>query len=149
MTLPITDKPQQGTLCIPAAPGGALKGEYCTDFWCYGMFRSISESMGKPVPTGTLGLYIDSASDLLRGFPCCSHTTPQWYAIVSHSHCANLDGTNIEPDVWVIDNPQRASRLALLYRKDGCTFCTSRLWEIADRTEVKHFAASLVRAVLG
>lgn len=138
-----------GNLCIPEMGADDLRGEYCTDFWCYGMFRSISESMGKPVPTGTLGLYIDSGSDLLRGFPCCNHTTPQWYAIVSHSHCANLDGTNIEPDVWVIDNPQRASRLALLYRKDGCTFCTSRLWEIANRTEVKHFAASLVRAVLG
>ncbi len=147
MTLPITDKPQQGTLCIPAAPGGALKGEYCTDFWCYGMFKSISESMGKPVPTGTLGLYINTQSELLGGFPCEEHTTPQWYSLVMHSHCANLDGTDIAPDVWVIDNPLRASRLALLYRENGACVCTSRLWEIADRPEVKHFAASLVKAI--
>ena len=136
-------------LYIPGAGENDLRGEYCTDFWCYGMFRSISESMGKPVPTGTLGLYINSESELLRGFPCNDHTTPQWYGIISHSHCANLDGTSIEPDVWVIDNPQRASRLALLYRENGHTVCTSRLWEIADRIEAKHFAASLVRAVLG
>lgn len=138
-----------GTLCIPNAPEDALRGEYCTDFWCYGMFKSISESMGKPVPTGTLGLFIEKDSSLLGGFPCESHTTPQWYALVTHSHCADLSGTGIEPEVWVIDNPQRAARLALLYRDGEKTVCTSRLWEIADRIEVKHFAASLVGGILG
>ncbi|MGN1422544.1 MAG: hypothetical protein ACI4XA_04145 [Oscillospiraceae bacterium] len=151
-TLPIVNDisaANEKTLCIPKAGENDLRGEYCTDFWCYGMFRSISESMGKPVPTGTLGLFINKDSALLGGFPCEEHTTPQWYGLVTHSHCANLDGTDIEPDVWVIDNPQRASRLALLYRDNGRTVCTSRLWEIADRVEVRHFAASLVKAVLG
>ena len=151
-TLPIVSdisKADEKTLCIPKAGESDLKGEYCTDFWCYGMFRQISESMGRQVPTGTLGLFIDQASGLLGGFPCESHTTPPWYHIVSHSHCANLDGTDIEPDVWVIDNPQRASRLALLYRSGSITVCTSRLWEIADKIEVKHFAASLVDGILG
>ena len=151
-TLPIVNdisNATEKTLCIPKAGENDLRGEYCTDFWCYGMFRSISESMGKPVPTGTLGLFINKDSALLGGFPCEDHTTPQWYGLVTHSHCANLDGTDIEPDVWVIDNPQRASRLALLYSDNGRTVCTSRLWEIADRVEVKHFAASLVKAVMG
>ncbi len=137
------------TLCIPYPAENDLRGEYCTDFWCYGMFRSISESMKKPVPVGTLGLYINTGSPLLKGFPCDDHTTPPWYALVTHSFCANLDGTDIEPDVWVIDNPQRASRLALLYRKNDITVCTSRLWEIAERPEVKCFAASLVLAITG
>ena len=150
-TVPIVrELPKNGAdvraLYIPDAEEDSLRGEYCTDFWCYGMFRSISESMGKPVPTGTLGLLIDRESDLLRGFPCEKHTTPQWYGIVSHSHCAKLPG-NIVPDVWVIDNPQRAERLALLYRYNGAAVCTSRLWEIADRIEVKHFAASLVQCI--
>ncbi len=137
------------TLCIPYPSDNDLRGEYCTDFWCYGMFKSISESMKKPVPTGTLGLYINTESPLLKGFPCDDHTTPPWYALVTHSFCANLDGTEIEPDVWVIDNPQRASRLALLYKRDGITVCTSRLWEISGRPEVKCFAASLVMAIMG
>lgn len=136
----------KAALYIPYAEEDGLRGEYCTDFWCYGMFRSISESMGKPVPTGTLGLLIDRESELLRGFPCEKHTTPQWYAIVTHSHCARLP-RDIVPDVWVIDNPQRAERLALLYRVGGAVVCTSRLWEIADRVEVKHFAASLFKGI--
>lgn len=136
-----------GGLCIPKAPKDALAGEYCTDFWCYGMFKSISESMGKPVPTGTLGLCIDNKSELLDAFPCEKHTTPPWYSIIKHSHCANLDSTDIVPDIWVIDNPLRASRLALLYRDNGACVCTSRLWEIANRIEVKTFAASLVNAL--
>ena len=138
----------KNALYIPDAEEGSLRGEYCTDFWCYGMFRSISESMGKPVPTGTLGLLIDKESGLLRGFPCEKHTTPQWYGIVTHSHCARLP-RDIVPDVWVIDNPQRAERLALLYRVGGAVVCTSRLWEIADRIEVKHFAASLLEGIAG
>ncbi len=147
-TLPIVhDKPRGGALCIPYSEEGDLKGEYCTDFWCYGMFKSISESMGKPVPAGTLGLLPNTESELLRGFPCEAHTSPVWYDIVTHSFAANLDGTEITPDVWVIDNPERASRLALLYR-DGGVVCTSRLWEIADNIEVKHFAASLMNAIL-
>ncbi len=151
-TLPVTHDFEQAksqlSLYIPIKRESDLAGEYCTDFWCYGMFRSISESMGKPVPTGTLGLFIDEKSPLLGGFPTEYYTTPRWYNIVSHSHCADLDGTEIEPDVWVIDNPERRKRLALLYRQEGAVCCTSRLWEIADRIEVKHFAAALVESVL-
>ena len=132
-------------LYVPLLDEQSLAGEYCTDFWCYGMFRSISESMGKPVPTGTLGLLINEKSELLRDFPCESHTTPQWYEIVKHSRCADLDGTDIEPEVWVIDNPERRKRLGLLYRRDGALCCTSRLWEIADRPEARWFALSLLK----
>lgn len=136
-----------GSLYIPRLDENSLPGEYCTDFWCYGMFRSISESMGKPVPTGTLGLLIDNNSELLSEFPCTDHTTPQWYNIISHSRCADLDGTSIEPEVWVIDNPERRKRLGLLYRRDGVVCCTSRLWEIAEHPEVKWFAKSILDAL--
>lgn len=138
-----------GSLYVPALGEDSLPGEYCTDFWCYGMFRSISESMGKPVPTGTLGLLIDNKSPLLAEFPCESFTTPQWYEIVTHSRCADLDGTDIEPEVWVIDNPERHKRLGLLYTIGNTVCCTSRLWEIADRPEVKWFAKSLLDEISG
>ena len=137
---------REKSLYIPVRAEDDLAGEYCTDFWCYGMFRSISESMGRPVPTGTLGLLIEE-SPLLEGFPSEYYTTPRWFNIVSHSHCADLDGTDIIPDVWVIDNPERRKKLALLYRDNGIVCCTSRLWEIADKPEVKHFAASVVKYI--
>ena len=147
-TLPIVrGKPSENALCIPYPAEDDLRGEYCSDFWCYGMFRSISESMKRPVPTGTLGLLIDTESEFLKDFPCDTYTTPIWYNIVSHSFSAKLDGTDIVPDVTVIDNPQRAERLGLLYRNGGAV-CTSRLWEIADNIEVKHFAASLVNSII-
>ena len=134
-------------LYIPDS-SGKLSGTYCTDFWCYPMFRSISESMNKPVPIGTMGLLIDNADKLLSGFPCEDHTTAQWYNIVTHSHCENLDSTNIIPTVWVIDNPDRAEKLGLLYKMQTgfgeLTVCTSRLWEVADEPEVKWFAKSIV-----
>ncbi len=144
ITRDIDEARETGALCIPEKKEDDLVGEYCTDFWCYGMFRSISESMGRPVPTGTLGLYIED-SPLLEGFPTEFYTTPIWYNIVSHSHCADLDGTDITPDVWVIDNPERRKKLALLYRDNGAVCCTSRLWEVADKPEVRYFAASVVR----
>ena len=135
---------------IPEADG-KLPGTYCTDFWCYPMFRSISESMNKPVPIGTMGLLIDNGDPLLKDFPCSDHTTPQWYNIVMHSHCENLDGTDIIPTVWVIDNPARAERLGLLYKVQtgfgALTVCTSRLWEIADKPEVKWFVKSLADSI--
>lgn len=135
------------TIYIPD-PTDKLPGTYCTDFWCYPMFRSISESMNKPLPIGTMGLLTDNKSALLASFPTEDHTTAQWFNIVMHSHCENLDGTDIIPDVWVIDNPSRAEKLGLLYRiKTGfgeLTVCTSRLWEIAEEPEVKWFAKSLI-----
>lgn len=150
-TLEITHEAEKakkpGTLCIPLLDGTSLPGEYCTDFWCYGMFRSISESMGKPVPTGTLGTLIDRDSDLLADFPCENYTTPQWYNLITHSRCADLSGTSVEPEVWVIDNPERRLRLGMLYRSEEAVFCTSRLWEISDQPEVKWFALSLLNAL--
>ncbi len=149
ITRDLAEAQRSCALYVPLPGENSLVGEFCTDFWCYGMFRSISESMGKPVPTGTLGLYIEQDSPVLNGFNTECYTTSQWYAIVSHSHCAELDGTDITPDVWVIDNPERRKKLALLYRDNGTVCCTSRLWEIADRIEVKHFAAALVRYICG
>ena len=94
-----------------------------------------------------MGLLINEDSDLLRTFPTSDHSEPQWFNIVMHSHCENLDGTDIVPDVWVIDNPDRAEKLGLLYSIETeyglLTVSTSRLWEIADKPEVKWFAKCL------
>ncbi len=100
-------------------PDSRLKGEYCTDFWCYPMFRSISEGAGKPVPVGTMGLLIDTAHPALAGFACEEHTTAQWYQIVMHAQPVILDSIretkDIKPIVRMMDNFERNHNLGLIY----------------------------------
>lgn len=81
-----------------------IPGTYCTDFWCYPMFASISESMNRPKPVGTMGLYIQSEHLALAEFVTEEYETPQWWDIITDAKAAILDGTDIEPIVWVIDN---------------------------------------------
>ena len=133
---------------IPDAQEGDVEGTYCTDFWNYPMFRSISESVKRKVPIGTLGLYIDNENDLFKDFPCENYSTPQWYQMVMHSHCSVLDGKeNVETIVQPIDNVERCHKLGMLYKQGDMLVCTSRLWEIAEYPEVKAFAKALVEKI--
>lgn len=93
----------------------SITGTYCTDFWCYPMFRSISESMKKEVPVGTMGLLIRNQHDALRSFPTHSHSTAQWWDVVMNSASTILDHTDIIPIVQTIDNFERNHRLGLIY----------------------------------
>lgn len=93
----------------------SIQGTYCTDFWCYPMFRSISESMGKPVPIGTHGLFIDKNHKIFRDFPSEFYSTAQWYDIVTDSRALILDERDIEPIVYTIDNFERNHKLGNLF----------------------------------
>ncbi len=135
----------QAVLCIPKMADGDVEGTYCTDFWNYPMFRSISESLNRKVPTGTLGLLVHKNEKLMQDFLCEKYSTPQWYQLVMHSHCAVLEGKeDVELLVQPIDNVERAHKLGMLYYEKGILVCTSRLWEIKDYPEVKAFAKALL-----
>jgi len=67
----------------PEALNNVVEGYYCTDFWCYPMFRSISESMNREVPIGTMGLLIDNTHPVFRDFPCEPYSTYPWWRIQS------------------------------------------------------------------
>ncbi len=138
-------------LYLPNEIPESIEGFYCTDFWCYPMFRNISEWMKKPVPVGTMGLLIQKGHPALAGFPSHKYATPQWYQLVSHANCAILeDATNksYRPIVQMIDNFERNHKLGILFEGkvgDGCLMvCTSRLSEISNRPEVKQFTKSLL-----
>lgn len=131
-----------GDIVIPDAEG-KRPAEYCTDFWCYPMFRSISESMGRPVPVGTMGLCIDPTHKALAGFPAEKYTTPPWYRLLRHAHCEVLDEP-ADMAVEMIDNVERCDRMGVLYVKDGVLHCTIRLWEVADQPEAQCLAACLL-----
>lgn len=139
------EKADGAAIVVPSA-GGQLPAEYCTDFWCYPMFRSISESMGKPVPVGTMGLSIDTASPLLKRFAQEDYTTPAWYAILQTAHVQRLPA-DIYPAVQMIDNTERCARLGILYQQDGVWHLTARLWEKPNDPAVRALAWSLWEAL--
>lgn len=139
------EKADGAAIVVPSAEG-QLPAEYCTDFWCYPMFRSISESMGKPVPVGTMGLSIDTASPLLKRFAQEDYTTPVWYAILQTAHVQRLPA-DIHPAVQMIDNTERCARLGILYQQEGVWYLTARLWEKPDDPTVRALAWSLWEAL--
>lgn len=139
------EKADGAAIVVPSAEG-QLPAEYCTDFWCYPMFRSISESMGKPVPVGTMGLSIDTASPLLKRFAQEDYTTPAWYAILQTAHVQRLPA-DIHPAVQMIDNTERCARLGILYQQEGVWHLTARLWEKPNDPTVRALAWSLWEAL--
>lgn len=139
------EKADGAAIVVPSAEG-QLPAEYCTDFWCYPMFRSISENMGKPVPVGTMGLSIDIASPLLKRFAQEDYTIPAWYAILQTAHVQRLPA-DIHPAVQMIDNTERCARLGILYQQDGVWHLTARLWEKPNDPAVRALAWSLWEAL--
>ncbi len=137
-------------LFLPNEIKQSIKGFYCTDFWCYPMFRTISESMNREIPVGTMGLLIDNTHPVLKEFPSEYYSTPQWYNLVTHSECAILDDTakDFYPIVQMIDNFERNHKLGILFEAtvgDGrLLVCTSRLSEISNEPEVKQYIKSII-----
>lgn len=130
-----------------------IQGFYCTDFWCYPMFRSISESMNREIPIGTMGLLIDNKHKSLKDFPSEFYSTPQWYNIVTHSDCAILDNSpkDFFPIVQMIDNFERNHKLGILFECKvnigKLLVCTSRLSEIDNEPEVRTFMYSISKYI--
>uniref|UniRef100_UPI0018AB987B sugar-binding domain-containing protein n=1 Tax=Clostridium sp. D53t1_180928_C8 TaxID=2787101 RepID=UPI0018AB987B len=114
----------------------SIEGTYCTDFWCYPMFKSISEWMNKPLPIGTMGLLINENHAALREFPCEFYSTPQWWDIVMNSRLSILDDIKIDPIVEMIDNFERNHLLGLIYElkvnESKILVCTSELANIKN-----------------
>jgi len=131
----------------------SITGTYCTDFWCYPMFRSISEGMNKEIPVGTMGLLIRKEHPALSGFPTNSYSTPQWWEIVMNSSSTILDETELVPIVQTIDNFERNHRLGLIYELKladtdvPLLICTSPLPRLAadGHAEAACLLASLCR----
>ena len=138
-------------LYLPREVKESLEGFYCTDFWCYPMFRDICEWMKKPVAVGTMGLLLQENHPALQNFPTHKYATPQWYHIVSNSDCAILDDATektYRPILQMVDNFERNHKLGILFEgrvgEGSLLICTSRLSEIADRPEVKQFTKSIL-----
>ncbi|MBR6337689.1 MAG: beta-glucuronidase [Ruminococcus sp.] len=97
------------------AKKNSIEGSYCTDFWCYPMFKAISDMMKKPRPVGTMGLMIDNKHKALGSFISERFSTPDWYDIVSASRSERVDSSKVNVIARTIDNFERNADLALLY----------------------------------
>ncbi len=98
----------------------SIEGTYCVDFWCYPMFKLISEMMNKPIPVGTMGLLIDNTHPALAQFTSEFYSTPQWWEIVTASRSEILDDNHAGKRfiVRTIDNFARNHWLGLIYEYD-------------------------------
>lgn len=138
----------QRVLFFPKKIKESVPGTFCTDFWCYPMFRAISESVNRPLPIGTLGLNIKENHPALRYFCSHSYSTPQWYDIVTESDAAVLDGTSLHPIVQTIDNFERNHKLGTIFEArcmgGNLLVCTARLPEIADSVAAQNLYESLI-----
>ncbi|WP_051588882.1 hypothetical protein [Ruminococcus sp. NK3A76] len=97
------------------AKSKSIEGTYCTDFWCYPMFKAISDMMKKPRPVGTMGLMINNKHKALGSFLSERFTTPDWYDIVTASRSEKVNSSEVEVIARTIDNFERNADLALVY----------------------------------
>ncbi len=95
----------------------SFAGHFPPEFWNYGMFKSISENVNKPVSPGTLGILTNPGHPIFNSFPTDFHTNWQWFPIVKASNSLILDSThsNYLPIVQVIDNLERNHKLGLIF----------------------------------
>lgn len=129
----------------------AIEGTYCTDFWCYPMFRSISESMGKPTPIGSMGLLIENGHPALADFPSETHSTYPWWSLVMHSRSFILDDLppELAPIVRTIDNFERNHKLGFLFEcrvlKGKLLACALDADRVRETPEGRQFLFGLSR----
>lgn len=97
-------------LCADSARpfSGTPGGGFPPDFWCWSMFKNVP---------GTLGLAIDAAHPALADFPTETHSNWQWFHLARSVQPIVLDQfpRDLTPVIEVIDNPERAQRLGLLF----------------------------------
>lgn len=128
----------------------SLPGHFPPEFWNYGMFKTISEHVNRPVSPGTLGLLMNPDHKLFNSFPTDFHTNWQWFSIIKASNSLRLDITSkdYKPIVQVIDNLERNHKLGLVFEfkvgKGKLMVCMSQLNKILDKPEALQLYQSII-----
>lgn len=130
-------------------------GLFQTDYWNYRMFKSICESINKPVSPGTLGLLTNPEHPLFNDFPTEAYTNWQWFPIVKQSYPMILDRlpAKYRPIVQVIDNIERNHKLGLIFEfeigKGKVLICMSDLESVKEKPEARQLYHSMVNYMSG
>jgi hypothetical protein len=128
----------------------SLPGLFPPEFWNWGMFKGISESVKKPVSPGTLGLLADPNHPAFKLFPTDSHTNWQWFSMIKASNAIILDETDqaYRPILQVIDNLERDHKLGLIFEfkvgQGKLLVCSAQLNQLMEKPEAKQLYKSLV-----
>ncbi|MNJ40134.1 hypothetical protein D3C77_350210 [compost metagenome] len=131
----------------------AIEGFYCTDFWCYPMFRSISESMNRPVPVGTMGLLIDNTHPIFSDFNSETYSTYPWWNIIENSKSIIMDQADhkFSPIVQTIDNFERNHKLGFLMEcrvgAGNLLVCALNADKVGETIEGQQFLYSMANYV--
>ncbi|WP_368336914.1 sugar-binding domain-containing protein [Parabacteroides merdae] len=126
-------------------------GLFQTDYWNYRMFKTICESLERPVSPGTLGILTHPEHPALADFPTEFHTNWQWFPIVKQSYPMILDSLpdGYLPIVQVIDNVERNHKLGLLFEfkvgKGRLLVCMSDLRAVQEKPEARQFYHSILK----
>ena len=139
-------------LLFPELKNPATSSEvlFMTDFWCYPMFKGITDGQKKAPSPGTMGLLLNPAHPALRQFPTDFHTDWQWWNLVKNSRALILDEApaNYRPIVQVIDNPFRDHKLGLVmetrFGGGKLLICGIDLPRLADKPEARQLMRSLL-----
>jgi hypothetical protein len=132
----------------------SVGGLFTTDYWNWGMFKSISESNNKPVSPGTMSILTDPGHPLFNNFPTEFHSDWQWWAIVKSSRPFILDNAPKDylPLVQVIDNIDRNHKLGLIFEftvgKGKLLVCMSDLQKIQNKPEGRQFYSSIINYMM-
>jgi hypothetical protein len=127
----------------------SVGGLFMSDYWCYPMFRGISERAKKPVSPGTLGLLINKQHPVFKGFPTTAYTDWQWWSIIKKSRPIVLDSTDVSyrPIVQVVDNFERCSKLGLMFEfqvgKGKLFVCSA---DLRDKNDI--VAQTLLKSII-
>ncbi len=128
----------------------SVPGLFTPEFWNWEMFKSISESLKKPVSPGTLGLLTNPQHPLFQAFPTDFHTNWQWFSIIKAANPLLLDRTSasFRPIVQVIDNLQRNHKLGLIFEfkvgKGKLLVCMSPLNKMLEKPEAAQLYQSII-----
>ncbi|MGI6231639.1 MAG: sugar-binding domain-containing protein [Prevotella sp.] len=159
-------------LLIPQDTTNSVGPLFTTDYWNYGMFKTICENNKKAVSPGTLGLYIPQPkSALFRSFPTDNHTSWQWFPILDIARPFRTDMMDKQVSQWqqeitgnkkengtqplqskihiqVIDNVERNFPLALLseYKigNGSLVVCAADIDQLGATVEGRAFRQSLL-----
>jgi hypothetical protein len=129
----------------------SVGGMFISEFWNYGMFKSIAENSKKQPSPGTMGILVDSRHSFFSNFPSENHSEWQWWIIARNSRPFILDNTPVgyTPIIQIIDNYERNHKLGILFEyavgQGKLLVCTTNLNALLAKPEGRQYYQAIIK----